>query len=203
VKQKWIEKEFEYDGTQLASLHNYLQYGIAGDSIVAWIGPCDISFDKMADGEDILSQSEIRGGKMLHFILEKFDVSLYAAVALQRLVTSLAFEILLKNSANAEASSAGVTARDFANIIKRDGDDIFIGDKKLSISVAVPSYRSCLVHFAVNITNENTPVPTVSLTDLGIEPVKFAKDLMDAVVNEDQSIIFATHKVHGVTSYEA
>ncbi|MEK6556365.1 MAG: DUF366 family protein, partial [Bdellovibrionota bacterium] len=44
MKQKWIEKEFKYDGTQLASLFNYLNYGIVGDSIVSWIGPCDISF---------------------------------------------------------------------------------------------------------------------------------------------------------------
>ncbi len=186
MQQKWIEKEFEYDGTQLASLHNYLQYGLAGDSIVSWIGPCDIAFDKMADGEDVLSQSAIRGGKMLHFILEKFDVRLYAAVALQRLIASLAFEILLKKSPQG---------------LRRDGDDIFVGEKKLSISVAVPSYRSCLVHFAVNINNENTPVPTVSLEDLGVEPIQFAKDLMERVVSEDRSIVFATHKVHGVGDF--
>ncbi len=198
MKQKWIEKEFKYDGTQLASLFNYLNYGIVGDSIVSWIGPCDISFANMADGEDVLAQAEIRGGKMLHFIIEKFDVSLYAAVALQRLVASLAFEILLKN-----AAGNAIAARDFANIIRRDGDDIFIGGKKLSISVAAPSYRSCLVHFAVNITNENTPVPTVALQDLGIDPIQFAKELMEHVVSEDQSIIFATQKVHGVSDFKS
>lgn len=196
MKQHWVEKEFEYDGRQLASLYNYLEYGISGDSVVSWIGPCNIAFANMADGEDVLAKSEIRGGKMLHFIVEKFDIQLYAAVAFQRLITSLAFEILLK-----EAAGNAIAARDFASILKREGDDIFVGGKKLSISVAAPSYRSCLIHFAVNITNENTPVPTVSLKDLGIEPIKFAKELMDRIVAEDQSIIFATHKVHGVQDF--
>lgn len=207
MKQKWVDTEFEYDGSQLASLYNYLKHGLAGDSIVSWVGPCDISFEKMADGEDLLTHSEIRGARMLHFIIEKFDVSLFAAVALQRLVASLALEILIeklsvKGSAIATANSKLLLSSDGSSpVLRRDGDDIYWGEKKISISVAVPSYRSCLIHFAVNITNEGTPVPTAALSDFAVDPVQFAQELMTRVACENESIIFATHKVHGVGDY--
>lgn len=191
MKAKWVEKEIKYDGSQLASLHNYLMHGLSGDSVVAWIGPCDIAFEKMADGEDLLQNAEIRGGKMLHFLVEKFDVSLFGAVAFQRLITSLAFEKVIDRARDKFSSDS----------IRRDGDDIYIAGKKLSISVAVPSFRSCLIHFALNITNENTPVPTVSLEDLGLKPEPFAKEMLAAIVSEAESIVFATHKVHGVGDF--
>src|SRR5204862_171027 len=97
----------------------------------------------------------------VHFILEKFDCSLLAAVALQRLFASVVRDVL---GAMAPAAAG----------IRRDGDDLFLGDKKLSISIATVSPVSALVHFAVNVTNEGTPVPTLALADLAVEPRRFA-----------------------------
>ena len=185
MKTYFCDTEFRYDGTQLRSLFAYLQFRILGDSIVSWVGPCDISFEHMMDGEDLIAQSPIRGDKMLHFILEKFDVQLFSTVALQRIMASLAIDKIKDLS----------PLRDLTVRLRRDGDDIFLDDQKLSISVAVASPSSTLMHFALNITNAGTPVKTLCLQDLEIEPVMFSHQLMLAMANEIDSIISATRKV--------
>lgn len=197
MKSYWCEKEFAYTGEQLASLFSYLQFGVEGDSVVSWLGPCDIPFEHMADGEDLRQGAAIRGNKMLHFIIEKFGISLYGAVAMQRLFASLALETVREL-----VDPTDPDAKRLAQQLRRDGDDLWAGDKKLSISIAAPSFNSALVHFAVNVVNEGTPVPTLSLSDLGIEPVSFAKRLMEKFSNEENSIVFATQKVKGVLNYE-
>ncbi len=185
MQTRFLEEQFNYDGTQLRSLFAYMNYGILGDSIVSWLGPCNISFDHMLDGEDIRSQSEIRGDLMLHFIVEKFEASLLAAVALQRLLTAMAADLV----------------RESDNQIRREGDDLFVGDKKLSISIATTSPTSTLVHFAVNVKNTGTPVPTISLEELGLNPVNFSKRLIEKFAAEVTSIEQAVRKVRPTTSY--
>jgi uncharacterized protein len=191
MKSLFLEKELFYDGSQLKSLFGYFQCGVAGDSIVSFVGGCDISAANMADGEDILAKAEIRGGKMLHFIVEKFNIALISGVLLQRLLTSLTLD----------AIRALALDKEKADRLVRDGDDIFLDNKKLSISIAAPSHTSVLIHFAMNITNENTPVPTLSLEDLKVDPVKLSRYLMEKFCDEEASIIFATQKVRGVRSY--
>lgn len=185
MKYLFIDQEFKYDGTQLKPLFAYLNYKILGDSIVSWVGPCDIPFEHMVDGEDVLAQSEIRGDKMLHFIVEKFDVQLFAGVALQRLLASIVIDILRDLSLDKSQTQKLV----------RDGDDIFLANKKLSISIATQSINSTLVHFAVNVVNTGTPVETLSLNDLKIDVVMFAHRVLEKFTQEVGSIIEATHKV--------
>ena len=186
LKQKWIEKEFKYDGSQLKSLFGYLGYSVLGDSICAWQGPCDIPFEHMVDGEDLLALSEIRSANMLHFIVEKFQTTLFTAVLMQRLLASLCLELVRER--------VPLKASEF----KRDGDDIFWNDRKLSISIATLSPISGMVHFAVNTSNENTPVKTCALSDFGILPRDFAESLMQNFCAEIESSEIATQKVHWV-----
>lgn len=184
MKSYWCEEEIKYDGSQLKSLYAYMNFGVQGDVVFSFRGPCDISFDKMLDGEDLREQSPIRGGDMLHFIIEKFNVELYSAVAAQRLFASIVMEWLRDNSPKAKD-------------LYRKGDDLYLADKKLSISIAAPSPISCLIHFAVNVKNVDTPVPTLSLEDLGVDPKVFAKAIMDLFCEEEESLLFATQKVRG------
>ncbi len=182
-----------YDGAQLVSLRAYLQHKILGDSIIAWVGPCDITLEHMVDGEDLNAGAEIRGGRMVHFIIEKFDSTLLAAVALQRLLASTVRDYLAEHSGK----------RALATSLYRSGDDVYArvskGEHpKLSISIATQSPVSSLIHFAVNVTNEGTPVKTLSLEDLGVEPKKFALDVMKAFAQEVASIREATMKVRWV-----
>ncbi|MGZ3782751.1 MAG: DUF366 family protein, partial [Pseudobdellovibrionaceae bacterium] len=46
------------------------------------------------------------------------------------------------------------------------------------ISIATKSPVSVMVHFAMNITNKGTPVKTLSLQDLKLEPKNVAEDLI-------------------------
>ena len=188
MQSHYIEKKFAYDGTQLRSLYAYLDHGILGPSIISWQGPCSISFDHMVDGEDLLAKAVIQGDEMLHFIIEVFDRDLFSGVLLQRLFASITRDYL---QANARTVLGG-------DHLHRDGDDIYLGDRKLSISIATKSPVSVMVHFAMNVTNQGTPVKTLSLQDLKLEPRRVAEDLMTLFRKEFISIATATQKVRPV-----
>lgn len=188
MKIQWLDSSELYDGTQLRSLFAYMKLGVQGDSAVAWRGPCEVAWDHMVDGEDLRARSPIAGADMVHFIVEIFDCRLVTAVALQRLLASLTLELLREKAGNQE----------LAQKLTRSGDDLFADSRKLSISIATVSPVSALIHFAVNVTNEGTPVPTLALRDLQIEPPKLARALLERFQAEVESIIGATQKVNWV-----
>lgn len=188
MKQKFLNSTEKYDGAQLISLRNYLEHGLLGDSVVAWIGACDVSFEHMVDGEDLLQNARIAGAQMLHFIVEKFDISLFAAVGLQRLFAAIVMQQLRLVSTN----------RALAQTMVRQGDDLYCDERKLSISIATQSPVSSLIHFAVNVNNVDTPVATLALEDLGVDPKVFAQDVMTQFCQEVTSIHEATCKVRWV-----
>lgn len=183
-----IEKEFRYDGSQLRPLFAYMTTGLSGDSIVAWQGPCDVSLDKMVDGEDKREHAKISSDLMLHFIVEKFPANLAFAVAAQRLLATMVLEEIRQHCKN----------REMANDLRRAGDDIWLGKKKLSISIATVSQVSSLIHYAINITNKGTPVETLSLEDLEIEATFLANCILKNFSQEMVDLDFATHKVFPV-----
>lgn len=188
MKTHFSEKELSYDGTQLKSLYAYMNFKILGDSIVSWCGACDIPFEHMVDGEDVIAGSEIRGARMLHFIIEKFNIDLFAAVSLQRLMASQAIDLIRELS----------PVKNISQNLRREGDDIYFENQKLSISIASRSNTSAMVHFAMNIVNEGTPVSTLCLGELKLDPVLFSKKLMEKVASESISIAEATQKVRGL-----
>ncbi len=179
MKAKYIDQKMTYDGSQLKSLFAYMNYELPGDSVIAWRGPCNIPDDKIVDGEDLLQKAEIRGNEMLHFIVELFHEPLVSAVSFQRLISAMAQQILIQEG----------------HSVLREGDDLYVNEGKLSISIAAKSPMSSMIHFALNITNEGTPVKTASLSDLNINPEDFAKKMLDAITKERESIQFATVKV--------
>ncbi len=185
MKTYFIPQEMPYDGSQLQPLFAYLNYKILGDSIISWIGSCDISFENMIDGEDLVEQSAIKGSLMLHFIIEIFHTSLFAGVTSQRLFASIARDYLQTKAKKSLAEEN----------LHRDGDDIFWNDKKLSISIASMSAVSTQIHFAMNISTLGTPVKTTSLEELNLDAKIVAKDLMNLWVQEFSSIQIATKKV--------
>ncbi|MDZ4662272.1 MAG: DUF366 family protein [Pseudomonadota bacterium] len=188
MKYFWLEKEITYDGSQLKPLFSYMNAGPSGDSIVAWQGPCNVPLHNMVDGEDRRELAKISSDKMLHFIVEKFPANLSFAVAAQRLLAGQALERLRELC----------TDKSIAFALTRAGDDIWLSKKKLSISIATVSQISSLIHFAINISNEGTPVETLSLGDLKIEPISFAKILMQSFSREMDELDFATQKVFPV-----
>ena len=202
MKALFSEIETPYDGSQLRSLFGYLEHGVLGDSVVAWVGPCSISFEKMVDGEDLLAGESIQGSRMLHFIIEKFHQPLFGAIALQRLFAAIQLD-LLRELAPASADQ-----------LRRSGDDLYLrrdivnsaregagareGEGKLSISIATLTPMSSVIHFALNISNLGTPVAAASLEELEILPQEYAQLAMARLLNEVASIEVAAVKVRWV-----
>lgn len=188
MKSRFVDTLEAYDGSQLKPLRNYLKYQLLGDSVVAWVGPCDVKTEHMIDGEDLLAGAEIRGESMLHFIVELFDCTLFGGVAVQRLMASMAKDVLSATSKQAA----------LLEVLRRDGDDIYSGDKKFSISIATQSPTSTLIHFAVNVVNRGTPVPTISLQEFGLDAKTFAHEVMRRMCGEIESMRDATKKVRSL-----
>lgn len=188
MKTLWSEEQFQYDGAQLRSSFAAKRFALAGDSIVAWRGSCDISLENMVDGEDREANAEIRGADMVHFIVEVFNFDLLGVTALQRLLAAIAKDVVVKLSLEKLLISD----------LCREGDDLWIGKRKLSISVATVTPVSAVIHFAVDVSNEGTPVPTISLQDLKIDPKAFALALMESFQKEFLGIHRASEKVSHV-----
>lgn len=185
VKKKNFS-DMKYDGTQLRGHFAYFDFKILGDSAVSWIGPCDVNFDHMVDGEDFLEGSAIRGSEMVHFIIEFFDQSLFSGVLLQRLFANIVRDVIYELS-------------QLKNIkLDRSGDDLYFQKRKLSISIATKSPMSTLVHFAVNVRTEDVPVPAVGLKELKVNEVEFAKRCLSLLKSEYEDCQMATWKVRPV-----
>lgn len=182
MQQKWLSEKTLYDGKQLSPLFNYLNHGLLGDSCVAWQGPCEVVTEHMIDGEDLRADAKICSENMLHFVIEIFDWPLRAAILLQRIIAQKVCEEINKTQAPETR-------------VLRRGDDIYWQEKKLNISIATKSTNSVLVHFAVNTTNEGTPVPTCALPDFSIDVEPFAKTMLEFVVAEAKEVNRASKKV--------
>ncbi|MBN1282679.1 MAG: DUF366 family protein [Proteobacteria bacterium] len=184
MQRRWIDREIKYDGLQLCSGWVREMTGIAGSAIAGFRGPADVPIGNMVDLEDVAANAPIFSKSMLHFIAEHEDRDLALAVARQRLLVAIAAE---------EIATLAPGSR-----IERRGDDIYEGDKKLSVSIATTSPHSSLIHFAINIVSEGTPVPTKGLAEYGIGPKGLADAILARYCEEIESMAHATTKVREV-----
>lgn len=185
MKTLFLDKPMKYDGSQLAPHFIYKNFNIMGDAIISFIGPCEVKLTEMVDIEDVVNNEPIYSEKMLHFICEIFNSDLIRGVYMQRLlVTTIKEQLEMK----------------YGHVLSRKGDDLFKNDGKLSVSIATKSPTSVLIHTALNITTENTPVKTSGLlNNFGITNIEeFAKDVLNAYNEEVNDIYLATTKVRGV-----
>lgn len=175
-----LTDESLYDGRQLRPRFIYETTGVLGNALLSFIGPCEVTADHMADLEDVRACAWIRSERMLHFIVEIFDISLLAAVGLQRL-----FVDHLRQT---------FEEYDITTLTRR-GDDLYDGLYKLSVSIAAPAGTSCVIHTGINISSANTPVPTRGLADYGIDPRDFTEKTTAAFLEEFHSMQRACCKV--------
>lgn len=182
----FIDKETKYTGKELAPHWIYKNFHIMGNAIVSFIGECEVKLDHMVDIEDVINNEPIYSKKMLSFIEENFNSSMAEMVYKQRLLVAITKELIEKKSPEVK--------------VKRDGDDLYINDKKLSVSIATKSITSTLIHFGLNIDAQGAPVNAADLINdakiLNVEA--FAQELMSEYKRETQDIILAASKVRGV-----
>lgn len=189
MKFDWIDHTIPYTGDALANHWIYRNFGILGDAIVAFTGPCDVTADRMVDLEDVLNNDSIYSRQMLHFIFEMFNLPLREGVLIQRL-----FSAIMQQKLNDRLGE---------NAIERAGDDLFYkGTKKLSVSICTLSPTSILIHAGLNIEAEGAPVEAAGLaTDLGLERediVMLAKSCMRSLTDEWKDIRNSCCKVRAV-----
>jgi len=190
MKYHFIEEEFCYTGDALANHWIYKNLGILGDAVVSFIGPCDIDKMRMVDLEDVLNDDLIYSPRMLHFIIEIFDMDLREGVLLQRLFSAII-----------QSKITDVLGQDASVLLRRIGDDLFVNEtKKLSVSICTVSPTSILMHVGLNIESEGTPVESAGLTsDLGIGQIKaLALSCMKTLAEEWEDIKLCCCKVKAV-----
>ena len=181
-----IPEPLTYDGTQLVSHWAYRNYGVLGDSIVTFQGPCRVDLTEMVDLKDVIENAPIFSEQMLHFIVEHFTLDLECTILRQRLLVAVIKDIV------SEKCGAG---------IRRSGDDLFVGEQKLTVSIATLTPVSCMIHTGVNITGRNAPVAAIGLAELGISldgVSQVAKAICRAYVEEYEQVKLARCKVRGV-----
>lgn len=176
------EKTIEYDGSQLSPLWAYSSFGVAGDSIVSFRGPCEVLREHMVDIEDRRNRSTISSPDMLHFIVELFGATLKEMVLTQRLLLAVVTELLRG------AAHEGIRLeRAFDNVYAAAPGDSEKG--KLSVSVATVSLVSGMMHLGLNVTGAGAPVRAVGLHDLGIEDIDgFAEKVEEAFLGEIENV---------------
>lgn len=133
-----LEEKTDYDGSQISSLWGYNSFGVQEDSIIIFRGACDVKIEHMIDLEDRRENESIWSEDMLSFIIEHFDsTDLKLIYARQRLFTAIVREYL---------ADIGVST-------SREGDDLFLEGKKLTVSIASTSAVSQKIHFGINVTH--------------------------------------------------
>ncbi len=184
MKTLFIKDTIKYEGHQLCPHWIYKNFKIQGDAIVAFIGECEVKLTEMVDIEDVINNEPIYSKSMLSFISEQFNIELVEGVFRQRLLMCIIKEALEKR---------GI-------FVERNGDDLFVNSKKLSVSIATKSITSTLIHTGLNIESDGTPIPTVGLkSDLGIHDINcFAEEIMLKYSQEIDDIVMASTKVRGV-----
>ena len=185
LQTRWVGAGKAYDGSPLASHWTYKTFGILGDSLVAFSGPCDVRVGALADLEDAKAGAYIYSPQMLHFILELFGPGLELGAARQwLLVATLQAELnaLLKGRA----------------LVRRRGNDLFVGRRKLSVSIAAPTPVSVKVHLGVNILTKGAPVPAIGLTELKVKPLALVKAVLEASGRDHAGLAKARTKVRAV-----
>ncbi len=183
MKTKFIKKEITYTGRELSSLFAYKNFDLQGDSLIAFCGPCLVEVADLADQADVKTGSFIKSERMVHFIVEKFELDLAEGVYRQRLYMSIIKEII------EELATVKVVRR---------GDDLFVKNKKLSVSIAVLSPVSTMIHIGINISAKEAPVPAIGLSNLGIDEKVFIQKFLSAAAGEEEEIYLARCKVKGV-----
>lgn len=186
---RFDERVRAYTGAELRPHFLLSELGLRGTALAAFVGPCRVATEKLVDWEDRLAGDRIEARSMVHFIGEFFGASLREGVLRQRLLMATLGQTLNERL-------GGLAS------VRRDGDDLFVGGRKLSVSIVTASPVSQLLHAGINIDPAGAPVPAVGLAELGLalEGIReWAGDALRAVAEEWDSVEWACAKVRPVS----
>jgi hypothetical protein len=188
VEILFSEKSRTYFGPELRPHFLLTEMGLKGSALAAFIGPCQVKTEHLVDWEDRMVSDRIEANSMVHFLGEFFGIPLREGVFLQRLTVSIAKDLL--------ARELGPRALELD--LRREGDDLFLQNRKLSVSIVTASPVSVLFHLGINIDPSGAPVPAIGLQELGIDASKWGRAVLEAVQKELDGIGWACVKVRPV-----
>jgi uncharacterized protein len=183
LETAFLAEEIEYTGEQVRSHFVREKAGVAWDGVVAFLGACRVASDHLIDLEDAEEQHEIVAKRMVHFIGEHFQCPLREGNVRLRLFASIVKETL-------EEMSPGIA-------VTRDGDDLFVGKRKLTVAICTVSPLSLLFHFGINVDPAGAPVSAVGLKKFDIDPKQFGLAVLARYARECEAIERALRKVRG------
>lgn len=184
MRAEFITDRVDYSGKELRSHWIMERFGIVGDSMVAFAGSCGVSGEDLVDREDFMLGNVVAGESMLHFIVEIFGVGMPGIVFVQRVLCTIVSDLV-----DSECGEPTVA---------RKGDDLYVGDGKLSVSVATISPVSGLIHLGLNISTAGVPVKAACLDDLGIDHARLGRRILAKFAEEVDSCLDASRKVRPV-----
>lgn len=170
-----------YDGSPLGGHWAFRELGIQGDSLLAFEGPCEVKVEDLADLEDARAGAFIFSPQMLHFVLELFGPTLEEAAARQWLMAATAADELNRRLKKP--------------LVERDGNDLWVGKRKLSVSIAAPTGVSVKVHLGLNVDATGAPVQAIGLKDLKVPARHLGLALLERFADDHARLARARSKV--------
>lgn len=182
-----IKTHFDRDERAYRELYGHFafkNFGLRGDAAVAFVGPCDVRADNLVDLADRGAGAVIVAARMLHFVVEHFGVTLGEAVWRQRVLAAIVLEEVAKRAPH--------------TAFRREGDDVYAGDGKLTVSIATSSPTSALIHLGVNVDGSGAPVKVSDLRRLNVDVDDLATAVLARYADEVERVVEAVSKVRGV-----
>ncbi|XRO75623.1 DUF366 family protein [Methanocaldococcus sp. 28A] len=157
----FVKDKLDYTGREIEPLWAFKTFDVQKDSIVVFRGKMNVSIDNMKDLKDIKREKNIKipikSEDAINFVVEHFDaIDLKTIYLRQRLLVFIAKEVI--ESYNIR--------------LKRDGDDLYFEDKKLSVCIACKGTVSAKIHLGINVKSKGAEhVKIIGLEDLEINNV--------------------------------
>jgi hypothetical protein len=179
---KILNNPTAYTGRELRSGWVGEKTGLSGDASAGFVGPCRVATDDLVDLDDRRAGATIESALMAHVVIEHPGCDIRTCVLRQRLLVCILCEIL---------SERGIDQT-------RDGDDVYVEARKLTVSIAAPSAGSSLIHLGINVNPEGAPVPAVGLEKLRINENELLDELLKRYGRELEAAAHAENKVRTV-----
>ncbi|MCD6097601.1 DUF366 family protein [bacterium] len=166
MKSLIIREPIEFDISAMRPHWAHERFELLGDSIVAFHGRCNIPEQDFMDLRKRKKGPGLYAKDMLHFVAEQFQPYLEMAVLRQYLLVLIAEEKLEHRvSPNLK--------------IIRWHDDLFLNNRKLTVTAVAKTPVSTKIHLGINIDPTGATQPAVGLTELGVDPFDLAEAIVD------------------------
>ena len=186
LKTHFSPDPLPYTGHELRPHFLLSRFGLRGSALAAFRGPCKVQTAELVDWEDRLADDRFEAAEMIHFLGEFFGIGLREGVLIQRLLMAILAEQIQSLLKEPKVP------------LRREGDDLWVNARKLSVSIATVSPVSALIHAGINIDASGAPVPAVGLIELGIDPNGLSDRVLEAFAREWEDLSWACAKVRSV-----